>query len=194
MEVEQPGLGGAAREGVPPARGCAPRGRARQPEGRRPSARRLRRGAQPAVPRRARALRRHRAAVPGAAPRSQGQGRVGRAARAAEGEGSALRIDRAGADLPRPLGAALGGHAHPRHHEAPGGGDVRRGEAAPARASGRAVPLLPPRHPHRAPRRSRRDRGRLLPPAAGLAGPPGGRAVGRAAGASDRSKHRRAVA
>ena len=105
VEVEQPGLVGAAREGLPPSRGRAAGGRARQPEGGRAQARRLRRSAQPALSRRARALRRHGAAVPGAASRSQGEGRVGGAPRPAEGAGSALRVDRRGADLSRPLGA-----------------------------------------------------------------------------------------
>ena len=36
----------------------------------------------------------------------------------------------------------LGRHAHPRHHQAPGRGDVRRGEAPPPAAAARTVSLL----------------------------------------------------
>ncbi len=41
----------------------------------------------------------------------------------------ALREPGRGAGLPGSLGRTLGRHAHPRHHQAPGGGDVRRREA-----------------------------------------------------------------
>ena len=92
VEVEQSGLVGASREGVPKSRRRTSGDRARRPEGGRAEARRLRRGAEPALPRRTRALRRHGAAVPGVPPRSQGQGRIGRAPRAAEGAGPAVRV------------------------------------------------------------------------------------------------------
>ena len=60
-------------------------------------------------------------------------------------QGLRFEIDRGGAGVPRSLGDQLGRHAHPRHDEAAGRGDVCRGEAAPAAAAGRAVSLLPVR-------------------------------------------------
>ena len=188
LALEQRGLGAAARAGLSPPRRRAAHGRARQPEGRRAHARRLRPGAEPALPRSARALRCHGAAVPAAASRSQGQSRARRRSRAARAARASLREPRGGPGLPRPLGGALGRHAHPRHDEAPGGGDVRRGEAESSAAARRAVSLLPPRHADRAPRRRRRGRGRLLPPAAGLARAPRGGAVGRAPRADPRPR------
>ncbi|HBZ70555.1 MAG TPA: hypothetical protein DEP35_12835 [Deltaproteobacteria bacterium] len=48
---------------------------------------------------------------------------------------------------------------HPRHHQAPGGGDVCRGEAPPKASSLGALPLLPLWPTHRPPRRRRRGGG-----------------------------------
>ena len=69
-------------------------------------------------------------------PRPQGEGRSGHRPHPAHAAArDALRELGGGADLPRPLGGTLGRHPHPRHHQAPGGGDVCRGEAAPTRHS-----------------------------------------------------------
>ena len=78
--------------------------------------------------------------------RSQGQGRAASATRSARRSRACAsrRLEEAQA-LPRSLGGALGRHAHPRHDQAPGGRDVRRGAAAPAAAAARAVSLLPVR-------------------------------------------------
>ena len=54
-----------------------------------------------------------------------------------------LRDDRAGPDLSRSLGGALGRYADPRHDEAASGGDVCRGAARAAAAPARALSLLP---------------------------------------------------
>ena len=84
LEVVVARLGRAARaRRLPPARRCPARRRARQSARGRHHARHLRLGAQSSVPRRARPLRRRRAALPRARPRSQGQGRVRRGPRAA---------------------------------------------------------------------------------------------------------------
>jgi hypothetical protein len=58
-------------------------------------------------------------------------------------EGTALRKSGGSPDLPGPLGEALGGHAHSRHHQTPSGSHVRRREARVATAADRAFPLLP---------------------------------------------------
>ncbi len=140
LEVEQPDLGGAARAGVSPARRRGAGRRPRQSQGRRPHAGRLRSGAQSALPRRPRALRCRRAAVPCPPSRSQGEGGIERRAHAAHAAArDALRESGGRPSLPRPLGHALGRHAHPRHDQAPGRGDVcggaARTPAAPAHAT-----------------------------------------------------------
>ena len=56
----------------------------------------------------------------------------------------------------------LGRHPHPRHDQAPGRRDVRRGTAGPRPVAARAVPLLPVRPPHRASGWLRRGRGRAV--------------------------------
>ena len=74
-------------------------------------------------------------------PEPQRQGGARRRACAGHtAEGDALRESGRGAGLPRQLGGALGRHAHPRHHQAPGGGDVCRRAAAPAAAAAGALP------------------------------------------------------
>ena len=63
--------------------------------------------------------------------RSQRQGRIRRRPRARRRRSKGMRFESSGrgASLSGPLGRALGRHAHPRHHQAPGGGHVRRREA-----------------------------------------------------------------
>ncbi len=101
--------------------------------------------AQPALPRRARALRRRRAAVPRAAiPIARARSsRASATRRRRRCKGLRFESLEAGAGLPRPLGDALGRHAHPRHDQAPGRGDVCRGAARTRAAAARAVSLLP---------------------------------------------------
>src|SRR5205823_13839180 len=95
VAVEQPHLGGAPRTGIRAARRGAGRHRPRQPPRGRAAARRLRADAQSLLSRRARPLRRHRAAVPGRRSRSQGEGRVGDRPHAAHApQGAALRAAR----------------------------------------------------------------------------------------------------
>ena len=111
--------------------GAPPRHRPRQSERGRAHARHLRAGAQSALPRHARPLRRRRAAVSGPRSRPKGQGRVGHRPHAEDAApGPALRDARRGAGLSRSLGDALGRHAHPRHDQAPGRGDVCGGAPA----------------------------------------------------------------
>ena len=102
--------------------------RARQLERRRPHAGHLRSDAEPALSRRPGALRRRRAAVSRARPRSQRQSR-GRGRPRAEdaAQRPPLRDARGGAGVPRSLGDELGRHADPRHHQTPGRRDVCRG-------------------------------------------------------------------
>lgn len=70
--------------------------------------------------------------------------------------------------------------------QAPCGGDVCRGETVFARAANRAVSLLQIWRAHRAPRRLRRGRGRVLRRAAGMDRPSRAGAVGRRARAHRR--------
>ena len=178
VAVEHAGLGRAPRAGVSSARWDGARDRPRQSEGRRPHAGHLRPGAQSALPRRARALWRRRAAVSRRRSRPQGQSRSRRRAREEDAvTRAALRIARRGASVPRSLGSALGRHAHPRHDETPGRRDVCRGAARARPAAARAVSLLPLRRPYGASGWVRGGRGRVLRHAAGL----------------DRSSRRRAV-
>ena len=106
----------------------------------------------------------------------------------------ALRDARAGAGLSRSLGGALGRHAHPRHDEAPSRRDVCRGAAGAPAAAGRAVSLLPLRRAHRASRRLRRSRGRVLLDAARLDRPARPGAVDRPPRPPARSQDRSAPA
>ena len=136
-------------------------------------------------------LRRRRPAVPRPRPRSQGEG--GSRCRPREEDAATrapLRAARRRPDLPRPLGAALGRHPHPRHDQAAGRRDVRRGTAGPRPPAARAVPLLPVRPPHRASRRLRRCRVRLLRGAAGMDRPSRPRPVERRPRAAARPPHR----
>ena len=163
-------LGRAARARVSPARRRARSRRARQPARGRAHARHLRPDAQPALSRRARALRRRSrcrvaCAIPIARARSSRASATRRRRRCA-----GLRfetLDEAQAYLDR-----WETHwADTRIH-----GTTKRQVAvmfaeeqpAPAAAAGRAVSLLPLRRAHRASRRLRRGRRRLLRRAAGL--------------------------
>src|SRR3989454_988414 len=77
-------------------------------------------------------------------------------------QGAAVRESRRRPGVPRSLGCSLGRHPHPRHDQASGRRDVRRGAAhAPATAR-RAVSVLPVRHAHRPSRRLCRGRLRVL--------------------------------
>ena len=105
-------------------------------------------------------------------------------------KGLRFETARRGPGVSRPLGGALGRHAHPRHHQAPGRRHVRRGAARPPPAPRRALSLLPLRHPHRPPRRLRRGRSRLLRRAARVDRSGGRRPVGRPPGAPARPDHR----
>ena len=128
-------------------------------------------------------------------PDRKGKVGVGDRAHAGDGaEGAALREHRGRAAAPRPLGRALGGHAHPRDDEAPGRGDVCRGEAAPLASARRAVSLLPVWHADGAPRRPRRDRRRVLLGSTGHHRTCAVGAVGRAPRASAEHDDRRAAA
>ena len=136
-------------------RGRRPRQSARG----RAHARHLRPHAQPALSRRARALRRRsRCPVASAIPIARARSSRRSATRRRAAQGPALRDARGGAGLSRSLGRPLGRHPHPRHHQAPGRRDVRRGAARAAAAARRAVSLLPVRHAHGASRRLRRGR------------------------------------
>src|SRR2546426_335837 len=77
-------------------------------------------------------------------------------------QGAALRESRRRPGVPRSLGCSLGRHPHPRHDQASGRRDVRRGAAHAPAAARRAVSLLPVRHPHRPSRRLCRGRLRVL--------------------------------
>ena len=132
--------------------------RARQPARGRAQARHLRSATQSALPRRPRALRRRRVALSRRRSRPQRQSRVGDPSHAACAARPALRIARRRAGVARSLGGALGRHAHPRHDEAPGRGDVWRRAPAPLAATRRAVSLLRVRRARRAPRRLCRGR------------------------------------
>ncbi len=159
------------------------RRRPRQSQGRRAHARHLRPDAQPALPRRARPLRRRRAALPRRRSRSQGQGRVGHRPHPGDAaQGPALRDARRGPGVSRSLGGALGRHPHPRHHEAPGRRHVRRGAAA-APAAARWSPSATTSTARRTVHLDGcvEVAGALLRAAAGLARPRGRRAVGRPA-------------
>ena len=137
--------------------------RARQSSRGRAQARHLRPRAESTLSRRPPSLRRRRAARARARSGSQGQGRVGDRPHAAHAaEGPALRDSRGSAGLPRPLGADVGRHAHPRNDQAAGGSDVRRGASGAAAAARRAVSLLRVGQAHRASRRTRRGRWRVL--------------------------------
>ena len=92
VAVERADLGRAARARVSPPRRRGARRRPRQSAGGRPHARHLRPDAQSALSRRARALRRRRAAVPRRRSRSQGQGRSRRRPRA-EDAAQGLRFE-----------------------------------------------------------------------------------------------------
>ena len=178
-------------DGVSPARRHRPRRRARQPARRRAHARHLRPGAQSALSRCPRALRRRGVAVPRRRSGSEGQGRSRRRPCAEDAaEGAPLRDARGGADVSRPLGDALGRHAHPWHHQAPGRGDVCGRTAALRDAAGRAVSLLPVRRPDGASGRLCGSRGRLLQCAARLDWPPGPGPVGCPAGPAARAADR----
>ena len=138
--------------------------RARQSARGRAHARHLRPDAQSALPRRASrttASSRCRAAcaIPIARARSSRRSATRRnaAARACASRASTRRRRTSIAGRRQ-----LGRHAHPRHDQAPGRRDVRRGAAVAAAAAGRAVSLLPVRQAHRASRRPRRGRRRLL--------------------------------
>ena len=89
---------------------------------------------------------------------------------------------------------ALGRHAHPWHHEAPGRRDVCRGTPGPGSAARRAVSLLPVWRAHGPSRWLRRSRGGLLRGAARLDRPAGPGAVERAARPPDRSEDRATTA
>jgi hypothetical protein len=72
------------------------------------------------------------AGVPGARSGSQGEGRVRRrSCQENAPEGTALRKSGGGSDLPGPLGGALGGHTHSRHHQTASGSHVRRRKSPP---------------------------------------------------------------
>ena len=127
-----PTLGRAARAGVSPARRCRARRGPRQSARGRAHARHLRSHPQSALPRRARALRRRRAAVPRRAiPIARAKSSRRSATRRAPLEGLRFETPGGGPGVSRSLGGALGRHPHPRHHQAPGRGHVRRGAAAP---------------------------------------------------------------
>ena len=152
----------------------------------------LRPDAQSALPRRARALRRRRAAVPRRRSRSQGQGRVGRRPRAEDAaQGAALRdawrrrrrISIAGRSTgPTPASTARPSARSPRC--------LPRSSPRCGPLPARALPLLPLRRAHGAPRRLRRGRGRLLRRAARLDRPAGAGAVGRPARAAAATRRR----
>ena len=180
-----------ARAGVSAAGRHRTRRRARQPQGGRPHARHLRPHAQSALPRRAGPLRGRRPAVSRPRSRSQGQGRSRRRPRPEDAVARPpLRAPRRRPDLPRPLGAALGRHPHPRHDQAPGRRHVRRGTPGPRSVAARAAPLLPVRPPHRASGRLRRGRVGLLRGAAGLDRPARPRPVERSSRPAARPPHR----
>jgi len=85
---------------------------------------------------------------------------VGRAENTAER--LALRDSGRSPSSSRSLGATLGRHAHPRHHQTAGRRHVCRRETHIVTAAAGAVPLLPVRRAHRASGWLRRGRGRLL--------------------------------
>src|SRR5262249_4645771 len=78
----------------------------------------------------------------------------------------------------KPLGGALGGHAHSRHDETTSGGHVRRRKTALAATPSGTVPLLPIRGPRGASGWLRGSGGRLLQLAAGMDRAAGPRAMG----------------
>src|SRR6516164_2827220 len=80
----------------------------------------------------------------------------------------ALREPRRSAGVFRPLGGALGGHAHSWHDETTSGGHVRRRKTALAATPSGTVPLLPIRGTRGASGWLRGSGGRLLQLAAGM--------------------------
>jgi hypothetical protein len=101
--------GRAARASLPPTWWGDTGRRPRQPARGRPAPRRPRPDAEPALRRRAQALRRDGGPVPRARSRPQGEDRIGRRPHAADTAArDALRDDRGGAGAPRSLGCQLG--------------------------------------------------------------------------------------
>src|SRR6266851_4608637 len=195
VAIEYADLGGAARTRVSSDRRHGQGHRARQPWRGRPHPGYLRSGAQSALSRRSRPLRRRRPSVPRERSRSQRESRGGRRPREEDAvEGPALRDARGGAGVLGPLGDALGRYAHPRHDEAPGRRHVCRGTAGARPATPRTVSLLPVRRPHGASQRLRRSRGRVLWRAARVARATRPGAVECTARAADRAPDRPAPA
>ena len=119
-----------------------------------------------------------RAALPRARSGPQGQGRVRRRPCPEDAaERAALRKSGRSASVPGSMGRALGRHAHSRHHQTAGRGDVRRRATGAAALAAGALSLLPIRRTHRASGWLRRSRSGLLRRAAGLDRPPRSGAV-----------------